>query len=120
MSLRGLTILVASGDPERLHAALTYAAAGAAIGQSVRLHLHEMAVGLLRQSAPGDGARMAAGLPTLAQITDEALSMGVRISLCQSGLALNGMRLDELDSRIEAQGPVGLLNGLGEDRLAVF
>lgn len=120
--MRGLTLLVATADAERLHAALTYAAAGAAAGGSVRLHLHEGAVALLAPltPAPGDEARGAAGLPTLPQIFDEALALGVAVSVCQSGLALAGIDLASLDARIEAQGPVGLLGALGDDRMIVF
>jgi predicted peroxiredoxin len=120
--MRGLTILVATGDAEGLHAALTYAAAGAAIGNAVRVHLHEGAVALLRSplAAPADGAREKAGLPTLEQILHEALGLGVAITVCQSGLALAGISLDQLDHRIEAQGPVAMLAALGDDRLMTF
>lgn len=120
--MRGLTLLVATADAERLHAALTYAAAGAAAGMAVKLHLHEGAVALLAplRAAPSDGDRLKAGIPTLAQIVDEALDLGVVVSLCQSGLALAGLDLDQLDPRFEAQGPVGLLAGLDDDRLIVF
>lgn len=120
--MRGLTILVATGDAERLHAALTYAAAGAAAGGNVRLHLHEGAVALLRPpiAAPADVVRSAAGLPTLAQIFDDAIALGVAITVCQSGLALARIDLDDLDDAISAQGPVGLLSSLGEDRILTF
>lgn len=120
--MRGLTLLVATADAERLHAALTYAAAGAASGGSVKLHLHEGAVALLAplRAAPEDNARAGAGLPTLAQLFEEALALGVMISVCQSGLALAGLDLGQLDARIDAQGPVGLLAGLEDDRLIVF
>jgi predicted peroxiredoxin len=120
--MRGLTILVAAADADRLHTALTYAAAGAASGARVRVHLHEGAVGLLRPpfAAPADPARSAAGLPTLPQILEEALGLEVGISVCQSGLALAALALDQLDPRIQAQGPVGLLATLGDDRLLVF
>lgn len=122
MPMRGLTLLVATADAERLHAALTYAAAGAAMGSVTRVHLHESAVGLLRPplAAPADPAREKAGLPTLRQIFDEALALGVSFTLCQGGLVLAGLDLDQLDPRIEAQGPVGLLNMAGDDRLIVF
>jgi len=118
----GLTILVVTADPERLHAALAFAAAAAAMGDRARMHLHEGAVALLREplSAPKDGDRRAAGLPALGNLWEEALALGVAISLCQSGLALHGLRLDGLDPRLDAIGPVGLLSGLGEDRLLVF
>lgn len=120
--MRGLTILVATGDAERLHAALSFAAASAAAGARTRLHLHEGAVALLGSPliAPHDDARTRAGLPTLAELWGEALALGVAVSLCQSGLALSGLQLDELDPRLDAQGPVALLSGLGEDRLTVF
>jgi predicted peroxiredoxin len=122
MPVRGLTILVASADAERLHAGLTYAAAGAATGRNVHVHLHEGAVGLLRPplAAPADAARAKAGLPTLRQILDEALEMGVAMTVCQSGLALAGLDLDQLDARIEAQGPVGMLAGADDRQWLTF
>ena len=122
LTIRGLTILIVSADADRLHAGLTYAAAGAASGASVKVHLHEAAVVLLRPpiNAPADLARTRAGLPTLPQILDEACSLGVAITVCQSGLAIADMVLDELDPRIEAQGPVGMLAALGDDRLITF
>ena len=120
--MRGMTMLIAVGDAERLHAALTYAAASAAAGGEVRVHLHEGAVELLHPplDAPGDRARSKAGLPTLGQIFEEALALGVAMTVCQSGLALAGLELEELDPRIEAQGPVGMLAALGDDRLVIF
>lgn len=120
--MRGLTMLVATADAERLHAALTYASASAAAGGAVRIHLHEGAVGLLRPpiEAPADTARINAGLPSLAQIFDEALALGVTMTLCQSGLALAGLEMDRLDPRVEAQGPVAMLAALGDDRLVIF
>jgi predicted peroxiredoxin len=116
--MRGLTLFVATGDAERLHAALSLAAVTAATGAKVRLHLHEGAVALLREPlvAPNDALRGGAGLPTLAELWGEALA----VSLCQSGLAMSGLRLDELDPRLDAQGPAGLLSELGDDLFAVF
>lgn len=120
--MRGLTILVAADDGDRLHAALSFAAAGAARGDIVRLHLHEGAVGLLREPvrAPADADRARAGIPMLAELLEEVLALGVSISVCQSGLALYAIDLETLDSRIEAQGPVGFLAAAGDDRLMVF
>jgi predicted peroxiredoxin len=122
MPMRELTLLVATGDPERFHAALTFAATAAAGGGSVRLHLHEGAVALLKPPllSPNDAARAEAGLPTLKEIWEEALGLGVAVSLCQSGLALSGLRLDDLDPRLEAQGPAGLLSVCGGGGLTVF
>ncbi|WP_066958942.1 DsrE family protein [Rhizorhabdus dicambivorans] len=120
--MRGLTILVATGDAERLHTALGFAAATAATGARIRLHLHEGAVALLAAplSAPNDPARHKAGLPKLGELWEEALGLGVAISLCQSGLALHDLDLEKLDPRLEAQGPVSVMTGLGDDRLVAF
>lgn len=109
--MRGLILIVATGDPERLHAALSLAAAAAASGRSTSLHLHELAVGLLARplAAPSDVDRQAVGLPTLAQIFGEALELGVVISACQSGLALHDLSLDRLDARIDVRGPVSIV-----------
>jgi len=116
-----LTIIVATGDPERLHAALTFAAASSAIGTATKLHLHEGAVPLLRAPmlAPMDEKRSAAGLPTLAQIYGEALGLGVNVTVCQSGLALAGLTIDSLEGTAEAQGPIGVLAD-ADSRLLVF
>lgn len=122
MPVRRLNILVAGDDADRFHAALSFAAAGAAGGDAVQVHLHEAAVGLLRAPvrAPADADRARAGIPMLAELLDEVLSLGVSISVCQSGLALYGIDLETLDPRIEAQGPVGFLAAAGNDRPMVF
>ena len=106
-----LMILVAGSDPERLHAALIFAAAAAAIGDETRLHAHAPAVPLLlTPAAPAP----APGLPTLAEAIDDALELGVRITLCQTGLALAGGEA----GRFDVDGPVGVLTAGG--RLMVF
>jgi predicted peroxiredoxin len=122
VQVRRLNILVAGDDGDRLHAALSFAAAGAASGNVVRVHLHEGAVGLLRAPirAPADADRARSGIPMLAELLDEVLALGVTISVCQSGLALYGIDLETLDPRIEAQGPVGFLAMAGDDRPMVF
>ena len=118
--MHGLTILVATGDAERFHAALTYAAAAAAMGTATKLHLHEGAVALLTHfSAPKDEVRAAAGLPTLTEIWREALALGVQISVCQSGLVLAGLTMTDLHPSLEAQGPIGVLADDG-NRIIVF
>jgi predicted peroxiredoxin len=112
-------LILASDEPIRFHAALSIAAASAAAGATTRLFLHGDAAGLLAcpVSSPEDGRYRAAGLPTLAQMLDEALTLGVILICCQSGLALAGLAADALDSRIEVGGLVGLLTALGDDRL---
>jgi len=122
MPMRGLTILVATADGERFHAALTFAAASAAAGADTRLHLHGSAVTLLvpPMTMTNDAQFAASGLPTLAQLFDEALGLGVAVSACQSGLALSGISAETFDPRVTMDGPVGVLLGRAEDRLLSF
>lgn len=109
--MRALILLLPTADPERLHAALSLASAATAGGRETSIHLHELAVGLLADplEAPGDIRRQAIGLPTLAQIFEEALQLGVAISVCQSGLAFYDLSLDRLDSRLDVRGPVSVM-----------
>ena len=79
-ALRGLTIVVASADPERWAAALALASAQAALGGAARVYCHDAAVTRL--------------------VEDEALltarDLGVAFVACQSGLAAHGMALPDL------------------------
>ncbi len=116
--MRGLTIIVASDDVTRYRAALGLAAAHAAAGGSARVFLNERAVSLLAAPAPSDDRDFsAAGLPTLAELQEEALGLGVRLIACQSGLSLVGVHADALDPRIETGGLVTITMSLREDRL---
>jgi predicted peroxiredoxin len=119
--VRGLTLILAGADPSRFHAALSVAAASAATGAGTRLYLHGDAVVLVAAviPSPEDERHRRAGLPTLAEMLDEALALGVNLICCQSGLALAGLSADALDPRIEIGGLVGLFAALGDDRLVM-
>ncbi len=108
----GLTIIVATADPARCHAALSLAAAQAALGARARVYLHAEAVGLLAQEEHGD--------PGLAQLTVEAIALGVSFMVCQSGLDLAGVHFSRLPPGTEAGGMVSLLTSLDGDRLVAF
>lgn len=117
--MRGLTIIVASADPARLHAALSLAAAQAALERPARIFLQADAVTLLREpiTAPDDARYAAAGVPTLGQLLGEATALGVEVIACQSGLALAGMTAEDLPKGIETGGLVGVLSRSGDDQL---
>lgn len=112
--MRGLTIIVAGPDPSRFRAALSIAAAAAALDRPIRLFLQADAVALLRPplAGPDDEAHEAAGLPTLADLFREAIALGVTIIACQSGLPLIGITADTLPAGIEVG---GLLSELQKD-----
>ena len=120
--MRGLKIVVLTADAERFRGALTLAAAHAAIGGSAVVLLQLGAVALLGPATfvQDDPACAAIGLPTLAELLEEALDLGVEIVACQSGLMLAGLRAAELDARIAVGGPVGFLQTLDpEERLII-
>lgn len=117
--MRGLTIIVATADPARLHAALSVAAAHAALDRPTRMFLQGEAVVLLRSPIrwAEDERYSASGLPTLGELLAEAAAIGVRITACQSGLALALMELNDLPPGIDTGGILELLTRHGADQL---
>ena len=114
--MRGLTIVVAGAAAARLHAALSLAAANAALEGRTRVFLQAEAVSLLG-GAEEDRRYAVAGMPSLGELIDEVLAMGVEIIACQSGLALEGLHADALPPGIVTGGLVGLLSDGADDQL---
>jgi predicted peroxiredoxin len=116
----GLTIIVAGADRERFHAALSLAAANAALGERTRLFLQGEAVRLLAPAAHAtDEHYHAHGIPSCEELLQEALALGTEIKVCQSGLAMAGMSAEALPTGIMAGGLVELLAKRGEDQLVM-
>lgn len=117
--MRSLKILLLTADPERLRGALAAAAAHVALGGEADIFFQMDAAALLSHtSAPHDPAHAAAGMPTLAALTGEAMGLGVRLTACQSGLTLSGIDAGSLDPRISVSGTVAFLQGVHDtDRL---
>lgn len=115
----GLTIIVADISSERFRCALNMALAQAALGGTARVFLDGEAVSIVREPIAGweDEAYQQAGLPTLPLLYAEALDAGVRIILCQSGMAMTGAEPRDFDGRVDYGGMVSLMAELGEDRL---
>jgi len=111
--MRGLTVVVAAADEDRLRAALTMACAAAALGARTRLYLHERAVAAFA----GAGGAVPAGLPTLPDLRGIAAESGVAVIACQTGLALAGIAADSIGAT--GGGMIELLATLGEDRLVL-
>ena len=105
-----LNIVVGGEDPARLHAALSVAAAWAALDRPARIFLQAEAVTLLR-APPGeaDRDRGEAGIPTLADLLGEAIALGASVTACQSGLALAGLSAGDLPAGVETGGLVDFL-----------
>lgn len=111
--MRGLTIVVTAGDPDRFRAALTMACAAAALGGRTRVYLHEGAVTLLTATGPAP-----AGLPNLIDLRTIAIDSGVELIACQTGLALAGLSASYAD--VAAGGMIDLLATLADDRLVTL
>lgn len=119
--MRGLTIILTTPEAGRWRAALTLAAAQAALGGRTRVFLQGEAVKLLGGMVDAEDARhQALGLPMLAELFDDALALGVEVIACQSGLLLAELDATDVDPRIAFGGPVSVLQSLGEDRLALL
>jgi len=116
-ALSGLTIVVAGNDAERFHAALAIAAANAALGARSRIYLHAAAAVLANRACPAMRGSQGDGVPTLGELLDEALAIGVEIIVCQSGLAAAGISADTLTHGIATGGLIELLSTLDGDQL---
>lgn len=111
LNVHPLKIVLTTPDAERFRGALTLAAAQAALGGETALFLQLDAVAMLRAplAAPRDDAHAAAGLPTLAALLADAMTLGVRVVACQSGMALAGLTADTLPESVDVGGPVQFL-----------
>ena len=118
--MRGLIVIVAGKDPDRFHAALSLAAANAALGRRSRMFLQGEAAALLAAPASaGDPERARHGVPTVADLLAESIAIGVEIIVCQSGLALAGISAEELPSEVTTGGLVQLLSSRGDDEMVM-
>ncbi len=118
--MTGLTVIVTTTDSERFRAGMTLALAQSALGGRVRLYCHEASVVLLA-SAPRDdddsAALFATGLPDRLGLIAMAQANGVALIVCQTGMTMTGLAMDDLATGVEAGGMMGLLADLGDDRL---
>lgn len=117
-----LAIIVATGDAERMRAALMLARCEIALVGTASLFAQGRAVGLLAatQDRPDDAVWIAAGEPALADLLCEALDDGVAIFACQSGLALAALSAQQLDVRVSVGGMIGFLAELPLEARLLF
>ena len=117
-----LALIVATGEPERLRAALTLARCEIALGGAAALFLQGRAVALLaKDAAPADDAAwIAAGEPALGALIREALADGAALTACQSGLAMSGISAQQIMHGVAMGGMIGFLAGLPADARLVM
>jgi predicted peroxiredoxin len=112
--MQGLSIVVATADPARFHSALELAAANAALENPTRLFLQAQAVPLLWMEAEA-----AEGMPSAREMLDAVLALGVKISACQSGLALGGREASTLPKGVDTEGLLSFLAGRRDNQLMI-
>jgi predicted peroxiredoxin len=119
MTSRALALVIGSLAEDRLHAALSIAAAAAALGRRVEIFFHAGAVAALAPGAAfaGDAQLADAGVPTIADLLETAAALGVGITACQSGLALTGIDAGGLGATVRAGGLVDFLGRDGDAEL---
>ncbi len=115
-------MIVATGDAERLRAALVLARCEIALGGSARLFAQGGAVRLFAQGEEQreDASWIAAGEAALADLLSEALEDGVAVVACQSGLALAAVSAQQLEPRIAIGGMIGFLADLPQEARLLF
>lgn len=115
----GLAIILSEANHARLHAALTLACAAAALGRPVRLFFHGESVAALsvERHWQGDTVYRAAGLPSVAELVENAIGLGAQAMACQTGLQLVGLAAASLADGIETGGMVAFLADARDDEL---
>lgn len=128
-SAGALSLVVLSGQYERVHYALAMAAAALAINRPVTLFFTNRALLALRRSqgeTPGwhglaedeegrpaalqDAIRRQAGVAGLDELLEACVELGVRLIACETGLRTIGLQASDLrdDFKIEVAGLVTL------------
>lgn len=110
-----LSIIVYSGDFDRVHYALAMAAAAAAIDRPATLFFTMEAIrALAKDAAPSarDPARAARGVATFEELLAACAALDVRFMVCEMGLRAVGLRSSDLrdDVAFEEGGLVTFLN----------
>ena len=131
-----LSVVLFSGDFERVHYALSMAAAAAAVDRPTTLFLTMGAIGALRaeradgapgwKALPGAAARDAEfaerGVATFEELISACAAFGVRIMVCEMGLRAVGLARGDLrqDVKLEEGGIVTFLNDASAHGAVMF
>ncbi len=120
-----LSIIVYSGDFDRVHYALAMAAAAAAIDRPATLFFTMEAIRALAKdggAAERDAARAARGVATFEELLAACAALDVRFMVCEMGLRAVGLGTSDLrdDIVFEEGGLVTFLNDASASGAMVF
>lgn len=110
--MRGLLIIIGGARHDAIHAALTLAAASAALRRrKISIHLHAEAVRIAdpEMEWTEDQHFAAGGLPTVRDLLLSVIELGGTVNACQSGLALAGLSAEALVPGVQAGGLIDFL-----------
>jgi peroxiredoxin family protein len=112
---KSLALLVSTCDEARYWSLLSLAAAKAALGVRVSVFLSGDATALARREAVfvSDHRYQQKGVATLAQLMDSCLELSVAFTVCQTGMHLCDIAIDQLRSGMT---PGGLMAWLSEQK----
>lgn len=119
--MRGLAIIIGSAAHDRLHAALSLAAAAAALGRDVAVYFHADAATVADPATKWaeDTRFTAVGAPTIGELVESTLELGAAFTVCQTGLALADLTAMEIDPRFEPGGLVDFLGRAGDSEITL-
>ena len=125
-----LSIVVFSGEYDRIHYALAMASAAAAIDRPVTLLFTMGGIGaLLRKGAAGapdwaarEAAQAGKGIATVAELLDACAGLGATFLVCDMGLRAMGIDREALrdDLTVAPGGAVSFLNDASGDGAMLF
>ena len=109
--VKALLVIIGGARHDAAHAGLSLAAAAAALGRQVFVHLHAEAVRIADPAMEWieDQHFAACGLPAVGDLLAAALDLGVTVNACQSGLALTGLAAGALAPGVQASGLIDVL-----------
>lgn len=104
------TLLIQTGDPERLAAAMAVALGAAAMGMQVTAFFTFSGLTALRRRAEQD---------QVAQCMSNAVEMGIRLIACETTMPMVGLTRDDLVAGLEYGGVASYLADAADSRITL-
>ncbi len=123
MASRPLGILLLSGSHERIHYAFLLAAGAAAIGRDVLIFASNAGCQALFfdvsaiTSDPREARTLAAGVAGVIELRDACIELGVRMSVCEAGMRIEGFAADTLLPGVQMRGVTSFLSDIGDGQI---
>ena len=123
MPSKPLGIVLLSGSHERIHYAFLLAAGAAAIGRDVSIFASNAGCRALFLDVavvaadPREARTLAAGVAGVAELRDACIELGVRMSVCEAGMRIEGLAADAFLPGVQLRGVASFLSAIGEGQI---